>query len=43
MEDQDGSSGQTEVGLETNNAAFLEDAAQNADLHILTLPAFGRI
>ena len=27
-------SGQTEVGLETNNAAFLEDAAQNADLYI---------
>ena len=27
-------SGQTEVGLETNNAAFLEDVAQNADLHI---------
>ena len=27
-------SGQTEVGLETNNAAFLEDVAQNADLYI---------
>ena len=38
MEDQDEflmrNSSQTEVGLETNNAAFLEDAAQNADLHI---------
>ena len=38
MEDQDEflmrNSGQTEVGLETNNAAFLEDAAQNADLYI---------
>ena len=30
-------SGQTEVGLETNNAAFLEDAAQNADLYILPI------
>ena len=34
MEDQDEflmrNSGQTEVGLETNNAAFLEDVAQNA-------------
>ena len=27
-------SGQMEVGLETNNAAFLEDVAQNADLYI---------
>ena len=27
-------SGQTEVGLENNNATFLEDAAQNADLYI---------
>ena len=27
-------SGQTEGGLETNNAAFLEDVAQNADLYI---------
>ena len=38
MEDQDEflmrNSGQTEVGLETNNAAFLKDAAQNADLYI---------
>ena len=38
MEDQDEflmrNSGHTEVGLETNNAAFLEDAAQNADLYI---------
>ena len=38
MEDQDEflmrSSGHTEVGLETNNAAFLEDAAQNTDLYI---------
>ena len=38
MEDHDEflmrNSGQTEVGLETNNAAFLEDVAQNADLHI---------
>ena len=38
MEDQDEflmrNSGQTEVGLETNNAAFLEDVAQNADLYI---------
>ena len=38
MEDQDEflmrNSGQMEVGLETNNAAFLEDAAQNADLYI---------
>ena len=25
---------QLSVGLETNNAAFLEDAAQNADLYI---------
>ena len=30
-------SGQTEVGLETNNAAFLEDVAQNADLYILPI------
>ena len=28
------SSDQTEVGLENNNATFLEDAAQNADLYI---------
>ena len=38
MEDQDEflmrSSDQTEVGLENNNATFLEDAAQNADLYI---------
>ena len=38
MEDQDEflmrNSGQAEVGLETNNAAFLEDVAQNADLYI---------
>ena len=27
-------SGHTDVGVETNNAAFLEDAAQNADLYI---------
>ena len=27
-------SGQTEGGLETSNAAFLEDVAQNADLYI---------
>ena len=27
-------SGQTEGGLEFNNAAFLEDVAQNADLYI---------
>ena len=27
-------SGDTEVGLETNNATLLEDAAQNADLYI---------
>ena len=27
-------SGQTEGGLETNNAAFLEDVAQNADLYM---------
>jgi hypothetical protein len=37
-EDQDEflmrNSGQTEVGLETNNAALLEDVAQNADLYI---------
>ena len=26
-------SGQTEGGLEANNAAFLEDVAQNADLY----------
>ncbi len=33
-------SGQTEVGLETNNAAFLEDVAQNADdLYILPIKA----
>ena len=38
MEDQDEflmrNSGHTEVGLETNNAALLEDAAQNVDLYI---------
>ena len=38
MEDQDEflmrNSGHTEVGLETNNAALLEDAAQNVDLCI---------
>ena len=38
MEDQDEflmrNSGHTEVGFETNNAAFLEDVAQNADLYI---------
>ena len=37
-EDQDEflmrNSGHTEVGLETNNAALLEDVAQNADLYI---------
>ena len=27
-------SGHTDVGVETNNAALLEDAAQNADLYI---------
>ena len=41
MEDQDEflmrSSDQTEVGLENNNATFLEDAAQNADLYILPI------
>ena len=41
MEDQDEflmrSSDQTEVGLENNNATFLEDAAQNADLYILPM------
>ena len=30
-------SGHTEVGLETNNAAFLEDVAQNADLCMLPI------
>ena len=38
MEDQDEflmrNSGHTEVGVETNNAALLEDVAQNADLYI---------
>ena len=38
MEDQDEllmrNSGHAEVGLETNNAALLEDVAQNADLYI---------
>ena len=38
MEDQDEflmlSTGHTEVGLEANNAALLEDVAQNADLYI---------
>ena len=28
-------SDQTEAGLESSNATFLEDAAQNADLYIL--------
>ena len=27
-------SGHTEIGLETNNAALLEDVAQNADLYV---------
>ena len=38
MEDQDEflmrNTGYTEVGLEANNAALLEDVAQNADLYI---------
>ena len=38
MEDQDEflmrNTGHTEVGLEANNAASLEDVAQNADLYI---------
>ena len=38
MEDQDEfltrNLGHTDVGLETNNAALLEDVAQNADLYI---------
>ena len=38
MEDQDEflmrNTGHTEVGLEANNAALLEDVAQNADLYI---------
>ena len=40
MEDQDeflmrnSNTGHTEVGLEANNAALLEDVAQNADLYI---------
>ena len=38
MEDQDElltrNAGRTEVGLEANNAALLEDVAQNADLYI---------
>jgi len=38
MEDQDEflmrNSGHTEVGVENNNAALLEDVAQNADLYI---------
>ena len=38
MEDQDEllmrNAGHTEVGLEANNAALLEDVAQNADLYI---------
>ena len=37
MEDQDEfimrNSGHTDVGVETNNAALLEDVAQNADLY----------
>ena len=38
MEDQNEllmrNSGHAEVGLETNNAALLEDVAQNTDLYI---------
>ena len=38
MKDQDEflmrNTGHTEVGLEANNAALLEDVAQNADLYI---------
>ena len=38
MEDQDEfimrNSGHTDVGVETNNAALLEDVAQNTDLYI---------
>ena len=38
MEDQDEflmrNTGHAEVSLETNNAAWLEDVAQNADLYI---------
>ena len=38
MEDQDEflmrNTGHTQVGLEANNAALLEDVAQNADLYI---------
>ena len=38
MEDQDEflmcNTGHTEVGLEANNAALLEDVAQSADLYI---------
>ena len=38
MEDQDEflmrNTGHTEVGLEANNAALLEDVAQNSDLYI---------
>ena len=39
MEDQDEflmrNTGHTEVGLEANNAALLEDVAQNADLYYI--------
>ena len=39
MEDQDEflmrNSGHTEVGLETNNAALLEDVVQNSDLYMI--------
>ena len=39
MEDQDEflmrSTGRTEVGLEANNAALLEDVVRNADLYII--------
>ena len=42
MEDQDEflmhNTGRTEVGLEANNAALLEDVAQNADLYMSHLP-----
>ena len=41
MEDQDEflmrNTGHMEVGLEANNAAALEDVAQNADLYILLI------
>ena len=35
-------SGHMEVGLETNNAALLEDVAQNADLCILPIKTSAR-